>query len=312
LPLSLLFKMSEVKIMVEKDYEETNSSRSGIRNKKLSRDDKQAQEEAKLKENLESIKHRIMVMSGKGGVGKSTVTVNLAYMLAKKGYKVGILDADIHGPDIPKMLGVDKRAVKGTPEGIAPIEALPNLKVISLAFFLPDVDSPVIWRGPLKHSAIKQFLADVYWEELDYLFIDLPPGTGDEPLSVAHLIQNVDGSIIVTTPQDVALLDSRKAVKFSEALNVPVIGIVENMSGFKCPKCGEVINLFSIGGGEKAAKELKVDFLGRIPIEPDIVKKADKGEPIVKELESEAAKAFDNIADICIKKLEKNKKEKMI
>jgi ATP-binding protein involved in chromosome partitioning len=255
----------------------------------------------RVAQTLGKIRYKIMVMSGKGGVGKSTVAVNLAAVLAMDGQRVGILDADIHGPNIPKMWGVDWRPLQSGGEGIRPIEVLPNVKLISMAFLLPNPDSPVVWRGPIKHTAIKQFLGDVEWGDLDFLIVDLPPGTGDEPLSVAHLIEGMDGSIIVTTPQEVALLDSRKSVNFSRMLEVPVIGIVENMSGLKCPECGHLIPLFKIGGGEKAAKDLKVPFLGRIPIDPEVVQKSDSGTPyVVSYPDAEVTRAFQEIAEKCM------------
>lgn len=257
-----------------------------------------AQERLKLK--LSQIKHKIMVMSGKGGVGKSTVATNLAVSLSLDGLEVGLLDADIHGPNIPKMLGIESRPVLGSKEGILPVEVFPNLKVISMGFFIGDRDSPVVWRGPIKHNAISQFLGEVEWGGLDFLIVDLPPGTGDEPLSVAHLIKDVSGSIIVTTPQDVALLDSRKAVTFSGILRIPVIGIVENMSGLLCPYCQKEILLFKTGGGERAAREMKVPFLGRIPIDPEMVTDCDRGMPFVMaHPESQATKAFKEIAQRC-------------
>lgn len=249
--------------------------------KKCSEQEKEAHEEARLKERLFHIRHKLMVMSGKGGVGKSTVAVNMAATLAMEGYVVGILDADIHGPNVPRMLGVDLCALEGTEKGLMPVEAYPNLKAVSMAFISHNPDSPIVWRGPIKHNVIKQFLGDVQWGDLDFLIVDLPPGTGDEPLSVAHLIGQVDGSVIVTTPQDVALLDSRKAVGFSRLLSIPVLGIVENMSGLVCPHCSAEIPLFKIGGGQRAADELNVPFLGRIPIEPDMVELCDQGKPMV-------------------------------
>lgn len=250
---------------------------------------------------LDKIKNKIMVMSGKGGVGKTTVAVNLAFKLALNGSNVGLLDADIHGPNVPKMLGIEDLRPEASPEGIQPVK-IPigethELKIISIVFLLPDTNSAVIWRGPLKMSAIKQFIEEVEWGDLNYLIVDLPPGTGDESLSAAQLM-HPDGTVIVTTPQDVALLDSRKAVNFAQQINVPVIGIIENMSGFKCPHCGKEINLFKIGGGEKAAKELGVSFLGRIPIDPAIVNSGDSGKPFVlSNPGSNAAKSFNEIID---------------
>jgi len=240
------------------------------------------QQEKRLNDNMNRIKHKLIVISGKGGVGKTTVAVNLAYGLAMNGHKVGILDVDIHGPNIAKMLGVEGAKLVGSQSGgIDPIEVLPNLKAVSIAFMIDSPDKPIIWRGPLKMITIKQFLSDVNWGELDYLIIDSPPGTGDEPLSVCQLISDIDGAIIVTTPQDVAILDSRKTVLFAQTLKVKVIGIIENMSGFICPHCRERTDLFKSGGGEKSAKELKVPFLGRIPIEPGIVASGDSGKPYI-------------------------------
>jgi Mrp family chromosome partitioning ATPase len=259
---------------------------------------------------LKNVKHTIAVMSGKGGVGKSTVAANLALSLTMHGYDVGLLDVDIHGPNIPKMLHIEDEKPQGTNEGIIPVQVTPKLKVMSMAFLLKDKDTPVIWRGPLKMGAIRQFLGEVAWGALDYLIIDLPPGTGDEPLSIAQLLPKADGSIIVTTPQEVALLDSRKSVGFSRAIKMPVLGIVENMSGFNCPHCGEVIDLFKVGGGEKAAKDLNVEFLGRIPLDPDIVETGDSGKPFVlSHSDSESAKAFVNIVEKIDKRLNKKKKK---
>ena len=254
-----------------------------------------------IKKRIGKIENKIMVMSGKGGVGKTTVAVNLAFALQMKDFNTGILDADIHGPNVPKMLKIENFRPNTTPEGILPAKipmgAGRALEVISLAFFL-EKDSPVIWRGPLKMGALQQFLSDVVWGNLDYLIVDLPPGTGDEPLSIAQLIPDITGSIIVTTPQDVALMDSRRAVNFSKRLNIPVIGVIENMSGFRCPHCGKEINLFKMGGGERAAKELEVPFLGRIPIDPVIVKDSDSGRPfILNHHDSEAEKVFNKIVD---------------
>ena len=206
--------------------------------------------DVKITCNLSKIKHKIGILSGKGGVGKTTVATNLAAELAKRGYRVGLLDADLHGPNVAKMLGAEGKRLFADPETqtIKPFvpESMPNLKVVSMAFILENPDQPVVWRGPLKHQAIKQFLADIDWGELDYLVVDLPPGTGDEALSVAQLIKPMDGFVIVTTPQEVALLDTRKSISFAKMVNVPVLGIVENMSGFICPHCGKEVNLLKL------------------------------------------------------------------
>ncbi len=249
-----------------------------------------------ITDNLEKIKRVLVVMSGKGGVGKSTVAANLAVALAGEGKEVGILDIDIHGPNIPKMLGIEERKIMGDDSGMLPIAVSPHLKAMSMAFLLKDRDSPVIWRGPLKMKAIKQFIGDVKWGDLDYLIVDLPPGTGDEPLSIAQLIPS-GMAIVVTTPQDVALLDSRKAVVFAKTLNMSVVGIVENMSGFVCPHCGKEIDLFKVGGGKKAAAELGVPFLGAVPIDGKIVESGDAGKPFMLEEGTKAADAFGSIVD---------------
>jgi Mrp family chromosome partitioning ATPase len=261
-------------------------------------------EDLKLIKNLMRIKHKIMVTSGKGGVGKSTVAVNIAMALSMRGYEVGLMDADIHGPNIPKMLHIEDAILGGDEEGLMPILVPPHLRVMSMAFLIKDADNPVIWRGPMKMGAIRQFIADVRWGDLDYLVVDLPPGTGDEPLTVAQLMPDADGAVVVTTPQDVALLNSRKSVGFARQLKLPVIGIVENMSGLICPHCGKEIDLFKKGGGEKAAKELKVPFLGRIPLDPKVVTSSDDGMPIVlADTDSPAAKAFDGLVDNIVKQV---------
>lgn len=254
------------------------------------------EENLKITDTLNKIKHKIVVMSGKGGVGKTTVAVNLAYSLSLKGNKVGLLDVDINGPNVPKMLGIEDEKLAGTDGNIRPVDVSSNLKAVSMAFLLQDRDTPVIWRGPMKMQVIRQFLGEVEWGELDYLVIDLPPGTGDEPLSIAQSIPKGSGAIIVTTPQDVALLDSRKSVNFARTLKMPVIGILENMSGFSCPHCKKEIDLFKTGGGEKAAVEMGVPFLGSVPMDPNIVLTGDSGVPFVKQYsESKAARVFEDI-----------------
>lgn len=266
-------------------------------------------EESKLKIKMKKIKHKIAVISGKGGVGKSTVTVNLAMALAMHGYvnSVGIFDADIHGPCVPKMLGLKGQRLPANPIGIFPVVGLLGVKVVSMDFLLPTDDSPVIWRGPLKMKAIKQFLSDIMWGDLEFLFIDLPPGTGDEPLSVMQLIPDMDGVVIVTIPSEVSQIVVKKAVMFAKQLGVHIIGIIENMSGFVCPKCKTEINIFKVGGGQKIAKELGVPFLGRIPIDPLICQDADDGKPfIIGHRDSPATEAFMKI----VKKIEAFIKQK--
>jgi Mrp family chromosome partitioning ATPase len=272
---------------------------------KCSQAEKEAHEQELIEKNMEHVRHKFMVLSGKGGVGKSSVAVNLAATLATMGYDVGILDADIHGPNVPKMLGVDLDRPHGSDNGMLPVLTPENLRVMSIGFFLRHEDDAIIWRGPLKHSLLKQFFGEVHWGELDYLVMDLPPGTGDEPLSIAHLIKKVDGVIIVTTPQDVALLDSRKSVNFCKELKIPLIGVVENMSGMTCPHCQKEIELFKVGGGETIAANMKIPFLGRIPLDPQMVICTDDGRPFVNLYpESKVSTAFKAIAEKWIQMLE--------
>ena len=267
--------------------------------KNCSQTEKEAHEAKIIAKRMGEIKHKFMVISGKGGVGKTSVTVNLAATLAGQGSKVGILDADIHGPNIPKMLGVDDRKpLAGEGNSIQPIAVTDNLRVMSIAFFLNNTEDAVVWRGPMKHNMLKQFLGEVSWGELDYLIIDLPPGTGDEALSIAHLMKDVDAAVVVTTPQEVALLDSKKSISFCREIKIPIIGVVENMSGLICPHCRETVDLFKTGGGEKIAAEMKLSFLGRIPLDPEMVICADEGSAFVdNHPDSIAAKAFFKIAD---------------
>lgn len=255
------------------------------------------EEDVKISKTLAKIKNRVLVFSGKGGVGKSTVAANLAQAFAQKKLKVGLLDVDIHGPNLAKMLGVEDKRLDVSPVGIKAVDVNENLKLVSMSFLLQDPDLPVIWRGPLKMKAIQQFLGDVDWGELDWMVIDSPPGTGDEPLSVAQLIP-ATGAVIVTTPQEVSLMDSRKAVAFARKLNLKVLGIIENMSGMICPHCGKKIDLFKEGGGKIAAIELGVPFLGKIPIDPQIVTSGDEGKPfIIDRPNSEASQAFMKIVE---------------
>ena len=237
------------------------------------------------------IAHKILILSGKGGVGKSTVAVNLASSLANAGKRVGLLDIDIHGPSIPKLLGLERSAIQSRSDAMRPVEYGARLSVMSIGFLLPGPDSPIIWRGPLKMNIIKQFLKDVDWGELDYLVIDSPPGTGDEPMSICQLLPDADGAIIVTTPQEVALADVRKSINFCRTVGMPILGVIENMSGFVCPKCGEVTDIFKAGGGEQMALEMGVPFLGSIPIDARVVQACDAGKPSISELGGTGASA---------------------
>ena len=242
-------------------------------------------------------KHNILVLSGKGGVGKSTVAANLALSLSLQGRKTGLLDADFHGPSIPKMLGLEGKRLAMEDDRILPV-SLGDLKVISVDFMLEQRTDPVIWRGPMKMNVIKQLLEDVAWGDLDYLVIDSPPGTGDEPLSVAQLVPEPTGALIVTTPQDVSTSDVRRSISFCRAVNLPVLGVVENMAGLVCPHCGETIDLFGQGGGERMSEEMGVPFLGRIPIDPAIVKSGDTGKPFAYwESGSPSGSAFTGLVD---------------
>lgn len=255
----------------------------------------QSEDQLKFKERMGKIKHKIAVISGKGGVGKSTITVNLATAFALKKYCVGVLDADIHGPSVPRLLGLEGKQVKATSLGILPVNGPLNMKVMSIDFFLAE-QVPTIWRGPLKMRAIRQFLSDIFWGELDILFIDLPPGTGDEPLSIAQLLPNLDGVVIVTMPSELSSSIVKKAVTFAESLKLPIIGVVENMSGFVCPHCNEKIEIFKTGGGKKMAEEEGVPFLGSLPIDPKVGADSDKGAPfIISHKDSAASVAFMEI-----------------
>ncbi len=254
------------------------------------------QQEQKIKEKLANIDHKVMVMSGKGGVGKSTVAINLAVGLSLENYYVGLLDVDLHGPNVPKMLGLERGELQKRPDGtVGAVIYSPNLKFMSVEPLLPNKDSAVMWRGPLKMSAIRQFIYDIEWGKLDYLVIDAPPGTGDEPMTVAQTIPDAY-AVIVTTPQEVSLLDVRKSITFCRSVKMPILGIVENMSGMLCPHCGKAIDIFKKGGGEKLAEELEVPFLGRVPVDPRIVITGDAGKPMVATYpNSNTAEAFEGI-----------------
>jgi len=237
---------------------------------------------------MASIRHKILVLSGKGGVGKSTVAVNLAVSLALAGKPTGLLDIDIHGPSVPKILSLEGEAIVPGQDGMLPVRMGDNLKVMSIGFLLPSGDGAVIWRGPRKYHTIKQFLKDVQWGVLDFLIVDSPPGTGDEPLAIAQLLEKADGGIVVTTPQDVALSDVRRGITFCRNVNLPVLGVIENMSGFVCPRCGERTDIFRSGGGRRMAREMRVPFLGRIPIDPQIVEACDSGQPYIQQFADSA------------------------
>ena len=250
-------------------------------------------EQMQIRRRMAQIEHKILVLSGKGGVGKSTVAVNLALSLAMAGKRTGLLDIDIHGPSVPRILNLEGQAVQAAGDAILPVRMERNLKVMSIGFLLSSLEDAVIWRGPRKYHAIKQFLKDVDWGQLDYLIIDSPPGTGDEPLAIAQLLEQADGAVVVTTPQEVALSDVRRGITFCRNLDLPVLGVLENMSGFVCPKCGETTDIFKSGGGENMALEMNVPFLGRIPIDPQIVEACDSGRPYVEAYrQSQAAEAF--------------------
>lgn len=247
------------------------------------------------------IKNVLLVFSGKGGVGKSTVAANLAVALSQKGLRVGLLDADIHGPNLALMLGVQDEEILSYGENlIIPVEVSENLCLISVSYLIPKTDTPVIWRGPAKMKLIERFVNQIGWGDLDWLIVDAPPGTGDEPLSIAQLLPGAK-AVVITTPQNVSLLDSTKAINFAKELKLEIVGLIENMSGYECPHCGHIVNLFKNGGGEKISKKYEIPFLGSIPLDPDIVISGDNGYPIVKDKKSPTAKIFLSLADKIIK-----------
>tara|TARA_B100000214_G_scaffold285180_1_gene214695 strand:- start:3373 stop:4377 length:1005 start_codon:yes stop_codon:yes gene_type:complete len=293
----------------------------------------QMQRKMRMSKMSEGIRHKIMVLSGKGGVGKTTVATGIALSLARMGKKVGLMDIDITGPNVPKMLGIEGTELHIEDGQIFPAIGPHGIKVISMAFLIEDPDKPVIWRGPIKLGAIQQFIGDVAWGELDALVIDFPPGTGDEPLTVSQTLPNMDGVVIVTTPQEVALLDSRKSINFAKTISVPVLGVVENMSGYTLSGTAEpgsqfsligpkgvpiditassegtwsvTLDLFKSGGGEDSAMELEVPFLGRLPFDPGVVRGGDDGvHRIVAEPEGETAQSFRKVVEEILLSLEK-------
>ncbi len=258
--------------------------------------DPHAEQEAKINNALGKIRYKFLVMSGKGGVGKTSTAVNLSIALANKGFKVGIMDVDLHGPDVPRMLGLTAMLEVGPNGKLAPASYSDNLKAVSVESLMQSKDEAVIWRGPIKYSAIQQFLGDVEWGDLDFLVIDSPPGTGDEPLTIAQIVKDAK-AIIVTTPQEVALADVRKSISFCKRVKMEVFGLIENMSGLSCPHCGETIDLFGAGGGEKTAAQFGLNFLGRIPIDPNVVQCGDSGRCYREaHTDSKVTRAFDDIA----------------
>jgi ATP-binding protein involved in chromosome partitioning len=261
----------------------------------------QIEKKAKIKETMALIKYKLLVLSGKGGVGKSTVAVHLSVALSERGFSAGLLDIDLHGPSIPQMLGLSGQKITAEGARLQPLNYSDKLKVVSMASILGDQKTALIWRGPRKGGAIRQLLGDVLWGPLDFLVIDAPPGTGDEPLSVAQSIPGVK-AIVVTTPQQVALQDVRRSLQFLNRVSLPILGIIENMSGLICPHCHQEIDLFKKGGGESLAREWGVSFLGRIPFDPDLVAEADAGRPFfTAHSESAVVQAYNHIADEVIR-----------
>lgn len=268
--------------------------------------EKQQKEMEAIKQRMGHVKHKIAVISGKGGVGKTLVTVNLATALSNNGNQVGVFDADLTGPCVPKMLGLKGNKLQSGPAGIGPAEGPLGIKTVSMDFLLPNDESPVVWRGPLKMGAIRQFLGEVNWGKLDYLLVDLPPGTGDESLSILQLLPEMDGVIIVTIPSEVSQGVVKKAVTFARKMNVPILGIVENMTDMICPHCGKSIEVFSKGGGAKISEEMDVDLLGSIPMDPRIATASDLGTPFVKSHpDTPAAKEFSQVVSKIEKRIKK-------
>ncbi|MBP1763923.1 MAG: minD 1 [Firmicutes bacterium] len=255
----------------------------------------------RINEFLQRVDNKIVVMSGKGGVGKSTVAANLAVFLSNQGYKVGLLDVDVHGPSISGLFGITGLKLNVIDDQLQPHSYTDNLKVVSIQGLLDDPDSPLIWRGPVKIGMIRQFLSDVNWGTLDFLIIDSPPGTGDEPLTVSQTVTGCQ-AVIVTTPQEIALADVRKSIQFCQTVKMPVAGIIENMSGFVCPDCGNTHEIFKSGGGEKTAADANIPFLGKLPIDPGVVTAGDAGQAI-DSLTSRTKENMQGIVDQLLKQL---------
>ena len=261
-----------------------------------------AQQDKMIEDNLGRIRRKILVMSGKGGVGKSTVAAYLAFRLSKKGKKVGLLDVDLHGPSIPRLMNIQGGLVMPEEGVVRPYRFSDNLSVVSLEMVLGDKDTAVIWRGPLKISAIRQFISDIDWGDLDYLIVDSPPGTGDEPLTVAQTIPDAE-ALIITTPQEISLADVRKSINFCKQVNMKITGVVENMSGFGCPHCGKQISIFGSGGGKVMARQMDVPFLGEIPLDSQMVEMGDKGklDVLTEKADLEINKVYEEIVNRIVK-----------
>jgi Mrp family chromosome partitioning ATPase len=280
--------MQELEIMVQ-----IHESVDAAKKKKKT----QTKEDIAVDASLKKIKNKYIVLSGKGGVGKTSTSVNLAMALAKKGFKVGIMDVDLHGPDVPRMLGLTGMLDLNKNNKLNPMRYSENLKVVSIESLIASKDDAIIWRGPLKYSAIRQFIGEVEWGHLDFLIIDSPPGTGDEPLTIAQTIRDAK-AIIVTTPQEVSLADVRKSISFCRTVKMEILGLVENMSGFTCPHCNKMVDLFGSGGGEKTADSAGIEFLGKIPFDPNIVSCGDSGISFQeKYADTPVTKAFIELAD---------------
>ena len=279
------------------------SSTCSAKERRDGENDQAYQLRQRMAERMCAVHHKVLVLSGKGGVGKTTVAVNIAAALARAGKRVGLLDADMHGPSVPRLLGLEGREAVVKDGAVVPVEAEGGLKVMSIGFLLGrEPDTAIIWRGPVKIGLIRQFLADVAWGELDYLVIDCPPGTGDEPITLVQSLEDAVGAVVVTTPQEVAVSDVRRSLRFCQKVGLKVLGIVENMSGFLCPHCGERVDIFRSGGGRRLAKATGVPFLGAIPVEPDITIASDVGKPYVNlGANSPASRAFDEVVSSILK-----------